>query len=255
MNEHEFAELAAGHALHALSAEDEVRFAAALQAHPDWKTISDSDAETIAGLADGVIPVAPDAGVRDTLLVRIASTPQLPEEATDAPDEDDREPISRERAEPITRPRRLRILFTLAACLALVVGIGFGAVALNNQLNQPPSVVALEDIEASADAEQASAPLDANGSATVHWSAELGVAVLVADGLDSLEPEQTYQLWFIRGETPMPAGVFEPDAEETIAVLDGEMQAGDVIAVTVEPAGGSPTGLPTTDPIFAIPTA
>lgn len=252
MNEHEFAELAAGHALHALSADDEVRFAAALQAHPEWKTISDSDAETIAGLADGVMPVAPDAGARDMLLARIASTPQLPEEATD---EEDREPRSRERAEPITGRRRLRILFTLAACLALVVGIGFGAVALNNQLNQPPSVVALEDIEASADAEQASAPLDVNGSATVHWSAELGVAVLVADGLDSLEPEQTYQLWFIRGETPLPAGVFEPDAEETIAVLDGEMQAGDVIAVTVEPAGGSPTGLPTTDPIFAIPTA
>jgi len=33
------------------------------------------------------------------------------------------------------------------------------------------------------------------------------------------------------------------------------MQAGDVIAVTVEPAGGSPNGLPSTDPIVVIPTA
>jgi anti-sigma-K factor RskA len=33
------------------------------------------------------------------------------------------------------------------------------------------------------------------------------------------------------------------------------MHEGDVIAVTVEPAGGSPTGQPTSDPIIAIPTA
>ena len=35
----------------------------------------------------------------------------------------------------------------------------------------------------------------------------------------------------------------------------GEMHEGDVIAVTVEQGGGSPSGLPTTDPVIAIPTA
>jgi anti-sigma-K factor RskA len=33
------------------------------------------------------------------------------------------------------------------------------------------------------------------------------------------------------------------------------MSPGDIIAVTVEPAGGSPTGEPSGDPILAIPTA
>jgi anti-sigma-K factor RskA len=33
------------------------------------------------------------------------------------------------------------------------------------------------------------------------------------------------------------------------------MEPGDVIAVTVEPQGGSPTGEPTSEPIVAIPTA
>ncbi|WP_404438075.1 hypothetical protein LG322_03745 [Microbacterium aerolatum] len=42
---------------------------------------------------------------------------------------------------------------------------------------------------------------------------------------------------------------------EATALLDGSMHEGDVIAVTVEQAGGSPTGLPTTEPIIAIPTA
>jgi anti-sigma-K factor RskA len=38
-------------------------------------------------------------------------------------------------------------------------------------------------------------------------------------------------------------------------VLAGDMHAGDVIAVTVEQAGGSPSGSPTTDPVVVIPTA
>jgi anti-sigma-K factor RskA len=33
------------------------------------------------------------------------------------------------------------------------------------------------------------------------------------------------------------------------------MEPGDVIAVTVEPQGGSPTGEPSSDPIVEIPTA
>jgi anti-sigma-K factor RskA len=38
-------------------------------------------------------------------------------------------------------------------------------------------------------------------------------------------------------------------------LLDGALEAGDVIAVTVEPEGGAPDGQPTSDPIIAIPTA
>lgn len=243
MNEEEFAELAAGHSLHALSAEDERRYTEALRAHPEWDAVTLADAETVAGLADAVDPVTPDAGVRDALLARIAVTPQGAQE-----------PIP---ASPATRARRprLRLLFALAACLAVLVGLGVGAVALNNQINRPAPVVALAEIDAAADAEQASVPLDDGGTATVHWSAELGAAVLVAEGLDALDAEETYQLWFVRGETPLSAGLFETDAGEATALLDGEIHEDDVIAVTVEPSGGSPTGQPTSDPIFAIPTA
>ena len=66
---------------------------------------------------------------------------------------------------------------------------------------------------------------------------------------------QAYELWFVRGDAPVSAGVFEADDETTTALLDGEMQPGDAIAVTVEQAGGSPSGAPTTDPIIVIPTA
>lgn len=260
MNRQEFAQLAAGHALHALSAADEARYQSALVAHPEWNPTETEDADTAARLASGARPVEPPAWIRDSLLAQIATTAQLPEapegqEPDAAVDADPDAAATAAVLVPPARPKRLRILFTLAACLALIAGVGYGAAALNGQLNTPASVVALDEIQAAADAEVASVPLDDGGTATLHWSTELGAAVLVADGLDKLDADQTYQLWLVRGETPLPAGVFDPDSGETIAELEGEMHAGDIVAVTVEQAGGSSTGLPTSDPIFAIPTA
>lgn len=251
MNEHEFSALAAGYALRSLSAHDEARYLEALRTHPEWAPIADDDAETAASLADITAPEAPSPAVRDALLDAISTTPQLSDDAPAPAEAPTPAPSEGRRG---ARPKRLRLLFALAACLALIVGIGFGSVALNNHLNRPDSVVALDEIEAADDADHASVALAGDGTASVHWSADLGRAVLVAEGLEQPDPDRTYQLWFVRGETASPAGLFEPESGEAIAPLDGEFRAGDVIAVTVEPAGGSPTGLPTTEPIFAIPT-
>ncbi|GAA5150243.1 hypothetical protein GCM10025768_14770 [Microbacterium pseudoresistens] len=254
MNEEEFAELAAGHALHALSHADEARYLSALREHPEWGAIAASDAETAAGLADGVRPATPEVDVRDRLLAQIASTPQTPPDSAISATEETGEPSAGSTVEP-PRRRGLRILFALAAGLALLAGIGYGTVALSNQLNRSPSVVALEKIEAAGDAAQASAALDDGGTATVHWSVELGEGVVVAEGLELLGEGQDYQLWVIRGGAALPAGLLaEPAEGQAIALLDGDVRAGDTVAMTVEQAGGSPTGAPTTDPLFAIPT-
>ncbi|WP_194421786.1 anti-sigma factor [Microbacterium abyssi] len=242
MNENEFAELAAGHALRALSDADERRYADALAAHPEWAAIAEHDAETAALLSDAAAPVAPPASIRDSLLAQIAVTPQ----------DDAVEP----EPQHAPKPRRWsRGLFALAASVVLIVGLGIGAAILIPQLTQPASVVALEEIEAAPDAQQATVELDAGAQATAHWSTSVGSAVLVTEGLEELDEDQTYQLWLVRGEDALPAGLFEADAGSATALLDGSMHEGDVIAVTVEQAGGSPTGLPTTDPIIAIPTA
>jgi anti-sigma-K factor RskA len=55
----------------------------------------------------------------------------------------------------------------------------------------------------------------------------------------------TYEVWVIRDGTPRPAGLF-PGATARVPVT-GEVAPGDVIAVTVEPAGGSPK--PTSAPV------
>jgi anti-sigma-K factor RskA len=77
----------------------------------------------------------------------------------------------------------------------------------------------------------------------------------VTDGIPAPADGETYELWFVRGETAIPAGVFDVDDGRATAALDGSMHAGDVIAVTVEQAGGSPSGTPTTEPVIVIPTA
>lgn len=250
MNEKEFAELAAGHALHALSAEDEQRFADALIDHPEWAAIAADDADTAAQMADAAASVAPPVGIRDSLLAQIAMTPQT-DSSIDAP-------LTASEPSPSKAPPRRRWsrgLFALAASVALVAGLGIGAAVLIPQLTRPASVVALEQIEAAPDAQQASVQLESGAQATAHWASSAGNAVLVTEGLDALDEDQTYQLWFVRGEEPVPAGVFDTDAGNATALLDTPMHAGDVIAVTVEQAGGSPTGQPTTDPIIVIPTA
>lgn len=254
MNEKDFAELAAGAALHSLSADDERRYLAALAEHPEWEVTVDEDAATAASLADPVAPVVAPAHIRSALLAQIADLPQQDGSQT-APDPSAVNADHELGVEQKPKRRWTRSVFVLAACLAVLVGVGIGAVALNQQLNPPASVVALQEIEAAGDAEQATVALDDGGSATAHWSASVGKAVLVADGIPTPAEGETYELWFVRGDAPISAGVFDVDGGDATALLSGEMHAGDAIAVTVEQAGGSPTGQPTTDPVIVIPTA
>lgn len=264
MNETEFTELAAGAALHALSPADEQRFHAAVAAHPEWAYLVDDDEETAGALAMTAPAVTPPAYIRSALLAQISVTPQ-----NDAPWTSDITsdadagamvaPSAPTTDATLTRPhiprRWTRSLLALAACLALVVGVGIGAATLNNYINRPASVVALEQIQSADDAQQASVTLADGGEATAHWSASVGTAVLVTDGIPAPADGESYELWFVRGETPISAGVFEPDDGDATAILAGDMHEGDVIAVTVEQAGGSPSGLPTSAPFIVIPTA
>jgi anti-sigma-K factor RskA len=143
----------------------------------------------------------------------------------------------------------------LAASLILLVGLGFGAASLGQLLNRPAALVALEQIERAPDAQTAAAEVaDGGGNATVHWSESVGKVVLVSQGLPSIADDESFELWYVRDGKPISAGTFEDPTDATV-LLDGTMEPGDVIAVTVEQQGGSPTGTPTSDPIVTIPTS
>lgn len=154
----------------------------------------------------------------------------------------------------IERRNWSRGLFALAASMVLLVGIGWGTGAIANLWRTPPAVTALEQIEAAPDARVAQTRFE-GGTATVHWSESLGKVVLVADGLPTLPADRTFELWYVRGESPISAGTFTADGSAATAQLTGTMQAGDTIAVTVEPSGGAPDGKPSTTPLFAVSTA
>ncbi|CAN7364459.1 anti-sigma factor [Microbacterium sp. LjRoot45] len=184
-----------------------------------------------------------------------AEVPPLPETA--APEE----AALRAAAPPteiiqaIQRKNWTRGLFALVASIALLVGVGWGVGAITDALRTPPEIATLAQIEAAPDAQEASGELSGGGQATLHWSPSVGEAVIVASGLPAIEADRTFELWFVRDGTPISAGTFDAADGEATAVLAGDVQVGDTVAVTVEQAGGSPDGAPTTDPLVAITPA
>lgn len=257
MNESTFAELATGFALSALSPADRRDFEAALAEHPEWEKHVRTEAETVLLLADAVEPVVPPASIREELMARILVTPQTPDAASE-PDEED---FAAAGPAPVTAPARAstggmrRRWFTLAASIVAVLALGFGAVTIGQQLTRPAAVVALEQIQGASDAQSASVALSDGGEATAHWSAERGEVVLVSDGMPVIADDQTFELWLVRDGDAIPAGTFGATDGTATALLAGAYQPGDIIAVTIEADGGSPTGEPTSDPIVAIATA
>jgi hypothetical protein len=74
-------------------------------------------------------------------------------------------------------------------------------------------------------------------------------AVLVVENMPPVPEGKTYQIWVIEDDVPKPSGLFKPRRDSVAAVVEHPLGGGDVIAVTVEPEGGSPQ--PTSDPMLA----
>lgn len=280
MTEKDLDELLAGRALHALSPEDAARLEQALAADPALRARAQRDEETAALLADATPEVAPPAAIRDQLLARIAGAAApadvARDESADAPAQpagsragEPVEPAPSAPAEPaasepaasravepaasaLARPGRRR-WFALAASVAVVAAVGLSALTIGRLLDRPDAVVALEQIAQAEDGQVLEGELPGGGAIEMHWSHSVGEVVVLADEAPALDEGRQYELWLVRGEEPIPAGVFDGGVDEPL-LLDGELAPGDVVAVTIEQEGGSPTGVPTTEPIAVMPT-
>ncbi|WP_293699814.1 anti-sigma factor [uncultured Agrococcus sp.] len=234
MHEHDFRELSAGHALGALSEEEERELHAALEEHPEWQSILDEDANAAASLALTAPAQEPPKDIRAGILAAINEQPQA---------------VSQK------RPRRLRMsLFALAASVVLILAIVIAPLLFDAARDTPPADLAMEEITAAEDARSATADVDGGGSVTLHWSISVGSAVIETAELPEIADDQAYELWFVRGETPISAGLIELGEDSELTLLAGEPSQGDIVAITVEEPGGSPTGEPTSDPIVAVET-
>lgn len=266
MTEQEFRELSAAHALDALTPEEELAFANALETHPEWGAILDADREAAAGIGAGVPEVVPPAPVRAAILDAIAGLPQAapgtpsvpPPPAAPAPAA---APAAGapggNAAEPGSASRRARGRagwFALAASIVVLLGLGLSPWARESLFPQDPVATALERVEAAPDARSATGTTDTAARGTLHWSDAERRAVFVLDDLPKATPEHDYELWIVRGERPISLGVVRPEGSRTAVIAKG-FHPGDTLAVTVEERGGSPTGAPTTAPILAISSA
>jgi anti-sigma-K factor RskA len=254
----EFRELAALHALGALSPEE----AAAAEAHlrePDHEGCFEALSEASAGaeaLARSLVPVKPDdrvwRGIQDAL-----------------------QPADR-RGQARAMGLRERIAwFVAAAAVLLCAATLFGrqklledkAALANNTLqagNEKDEC--LRELSASkAQTDQLRtvvALLQSPSSKVFAFAPQPGQPVLAARAVVDLaqkkamvlsaslpkQPGKDFQLWVIRGTTPQPAGLLRGDASGTVlAAIDPALLGSsfDALAVSVEPIGGSPTGKPT----------
>ena len=96
-----------------------------------------------------------------------------------------------------------------------VAAVAVAAAAVVGALLLVDTGTDVADVLGAPDAVTVPVQSEAVPDAALVYSPELGRGVFTAAGLPSVDSDETYQLWLIEGETPIPAGVFVPDAPAT----------------------------------------
>jgi anti-sigma-K factor RskA len=153
----------------------------------------------------------------------------------------------------------------LGAAALLVVGLLSWNVLLQNQIQDLQGQVAdalgqvqnlqgeladaqdQQQVQRSRTIELAGSWADQGATAEVA-SLQKNQIILVARNMPSVPEDRTCQIWVIKDDVPQPSGLFQPDANGTATPITNSISEADVIAVTVEPAGGSEK--PTSDPVL-----
>jgi anti-sigma-K factor RskA len=222
-------ELIAAHALHALDPDDERRVEAHV-AECEACRAKLRELEAVSGaLAYAAPPAVPPPELRDRVLSAVrpvsSSAPAAPADA------------------PPVRARRSRSWWPRVAAIAVpvlavaVVGLVIWNLSLRDQLSNTRKNLATGVTLSLPGVGNAVA--DTAGGVTLYASAP------------SVPAGKTYEAWVISGGKASPAGLFPPGTTHLTLTL--HVQPGDVIAITIEPAGGSPQ--PTQAPIASAKVA
>lgn len=218
----DLAGLAGLYALDALDDLERTRFERYLAEHPEVRDEVAGFRATAARLGSTTAEPAP-ATMRASVLGQLDSVRQEAPRVGSSP--------SRARS-PFVR------VAAAAAAVLLVVAVGVGGFALGSGGDSPGDEVA--QVLARPDATVLQLEGDDLGPARVVVSPSDGRAVLVAGALAAPPAGSTYELWRVRDDVATSAGTFDPDDEGSVTTaVDLDVTDGDLVAVTVEPSGGS----------------
>lgn len=157
-------------------------------------------------------------------------------------------------AGPPTSPWVSWLAGAAAAILAIAAIYLAGlSASLNHQVDQLQAAnQQIQQILSSPDATTLTMDGPQGTLARVVMAPSRGQALFIADGLPPVPQDRTYELWLITDDQASPAGLIRPDKHgQARHLIQGQMTDTTAIAVTIEPAGGSPQ--PTTDPIMVAP--
>lgn len=191
------------------------------------------------------VAASPPPGLRERVLTAASVTRQLPPEVRQAP------PARLRLARSPWLPRLAAAV--AAAAVAAAVALGVVQSSTQHRLDQAQaenrSVAA---VLSAPDARLAVRRTVGGGTATVVASPSRHALIISTSGLPALRGGKVYELWFVSGPTARRAGLLPaPAAGRTAPLLASGLAAGDAVALTVEPAGG--TSHPTTKPILIMP--
>jgi anti-sigma-K factor RskA len=222
-------DLVGAYLLDAIEPEERAAFEEHLEGCPSCRAEVAALRPVAASLAEPTAAEPPPA-IWERVMARVVITPQL------APGV----PHPRHAA----RLSRRRVLqWAAAAAAAVVVGGGVAAIVSRNDEGAPTAA----DVFAADDAQARTVATD-RGTVRVGASPSLGLVAVDTSALRPAGTGRTYQLWLVpRTGSPESLAVLGGAHSATAPIGNGSL------AVTDEPAGGSPR--PTTEPLFAVPVA
>src|SRR5215212_9665923 len=135
----------------------------------------------------------------------------------------------------------------LGAAALLVIGLLSWNVMLQGQVEDLQAQVEEAQEQQNPTIELEGSWADQGANAQV-LSINKNQAILVAKDMPFVPEDQTCEIWVISNDVPKPSGLFQPDPNTTATPITNPITKADVIAVTVEPAGGSEQ--PTSDPVL-----
>jgi len=208
---------------------------------------ADSYSGAVSSLALSVDPESiPDSLIDNVMREARADAKQPVASIPSVPDDSDRSNVTE-----LRRSRPIYAIVAAAAALLIVAVLAGALITTTNELDDTRDQLASERerVEQLAQTEGAMRLAGPSGDVIGAMLPTDEGGVFVVHGLDDPPRDHTYQVWLLDDGQPTSAGTFDPASGVGGLQTDRSLDGVDGVAVTVEPAGGSPT--PTGDPILS----